>query len=262
MKLGQAARIAKGGDWVLSRYHEYAAHRDQLAEGQKIVEIMQLPRRREGTWSASGAGTCPRARQFTYLGMPQVRPDEKSMNIFANGDYVHLRHQAFGLVAGYVTAVEVPVSLPELSLSGTMDGVLINDAILEIKSINTRGFSQVTTFGVKPDHQMQVTAYMLAADRSTAHVIYEDKNTQQLKELVVHLQDELAEQVLAELTALNQATAAEQLLPMLKECRNEEGRFRWCPYAPICEYARWPREKSQAPRRLLLIRPTSSSAND
>lgn len=255
MKLGQAARVVRGENWYISRYNDYLYHRDKEAERDHIQDIMTRPPRiRAWSWSASAAGTCPRKRQFDYLGMPRLRPTEKGMNIFANGDYMHIRHQAFGLVAGYVDGIEVPVALPQYNLLGTMDGTLVNGNGLELKSINTRGFSEVMSFGPKPDHVMQMHSYMLASGLEAFHVVYEDKDKQHLKEILVRRDEKIINAVREELETLNEATNERRLLPMLQECINEKGAYNWCDYRAVCEGASWP-----ASRSVQLTLATSSS---
>lgn len=185
--------------------------------------------------------------------MPTRRPDDKTLNIFANGDYMHLRHQAFGMVAGYITATEVPVELGKYNLRGTMDGMLATGEGLELKSINSHGFSSVVTYGARNDHVRQMHAYMLAAGLEAFRIVYENKETQQLKEIFVPRDEKLIKSVILELEELNDMTEATTLLPMLQECRNGEGRFRTCEFRKICEEATWPSES----RRLILV--TSSS---
>lgn len=254
MKLGQAARTVRGENWYVRHYEDYLQHRNVEAERVMIMDIMKRPERIRGwSWSASSAGRCGRERQFTYLGFPQRRPDAKSMNIFANGDYMHIRHQAFGLVAGFITEVEVPVAIPGFNLIGTMDGILSNGRGLELKSINTRGFSEVTSFGAKRDHIFQMHAYMLATELDAFHAVYEDKNTQNVKEILVPRDEKIIKSVVEELEQLNEATNERRLLPMLQECRNGQGAFRWCSFREICEEAEWPSRSKPA------IRPTSSS---
>lgn len=241
MRLGKAMQIAQQKSWVVNNYLDYIQKRDIKAEADWIWKIQNRPERvREGSWSASSAGTCLRQRQFTFLGFPKKRIDDRTMNIFANGDFVHLRHQAAGLIHGYVTEVEVPVTVSAFNLRGTMDGVLSNGAIAEFKSINHFGFSQVQSFGAQEKHVKQVHSYMLASERESAHIVYEDKDTNTLKEFVVHRDETIVDGVVQDLEKLNEATENKKLLPMLPECRNFKGAYNYCPYAKICEDAEWP----------------------
>ncbi len=241
MKFGQAARMVRGENWLLSQYEAYTQNRDLNKEREAISELLSRPyRKRTESWSGSGANTCLRQRQLTYLGFPKARPDDKTMNIFANGDYVHIRHQAFGLAAGYIAAAEVSVTLPDYNMLGTMDGILANGCGLEIKSINSYGFSEVSTYGPKMDHRYQVQAYMLASGLEAFHFLYEDKNTNVCREFLERKDVMLQDHVKRDLEKLQKSTETHKLEPMLKECRNGEGKFRWCPFAEICEDATWP----------------------
>jgi hypothetical protein len=241
VKLGKAMQLAQQKSWVVNNYLDYIQHRNIKQEADWIWKIQNRPDRvREGSWSASAAGTCLRNRQFTFLGFPKKRVDDRTMNIFANGDFVHLRHQAAGLVHGYLTEVEVPVRVPALQLTGTMDGLLSNGAIAEFKSINHFGFSRVQSFGAQEKHIEQVHSYMLASERERAHIVYEDKDTNSLKEFVVSRDEKIIDKVKTDLETLNEATENKTLLPMLPECRNFRGAYNYCPYAQICENAEWP----------------------
>lgn len=242
MRLGQAAKLATGKTWLTERYYDYLQHRDLEAERDAIHRIMTRPARiRTNTWSASSSGGCGRARQFAFLGMPKKRIDEKTGNIFMNGDYVHLRHQAVGLVAGYLVAVEVAVEETSLSLTGTIDALTSHGALAEFKSINSYGFGNVMSFGVKQDHLKQMNAYFYAAGLERGHAVYENKDTNVIAEFIIQRDEHLIEEIVTELRELNEATAEKRLLPMLPECRKMQGMYNWCPFAPICDDAEWPK---------------------
>lgn len=245
MKFGELAQLANGDLWILPQYWQYLNHRDVLAEYRMLAGPMHRPERiRENNWSASSAGRCLREQQLTYLGFTKIQPDEKMGNIFANGDYVHLRHQAFGLVAGYITGVEVPVRLEEFKLRGTMDGILSNGQGLEIKSINPYGFDQVKAYGPKREHILQVHAYMLATDIEAFRFVYENKADNSCKEFLVEKDRSIIGQVEEQLHQLNTATEKRELLPMLQGCKNEEGSvFRQCPYRSVCPSAEYPAKR-------------------
>lgn len=240
MTLGNQIQIIRGNNWVIGQYEEYIQHRDLQAEREALHQILDIPLRvREGSWSASSQGKCMRMQQFVYLGKPARRPDDKLQNIFANGDFVHLRHQAFGTVAGYVTSAEVAAVNKQYQLRGTLDGILSNERGFEIKSINNYGFDTIKTFGVKPEHRYQVHAYMLLTGIDVFHVLYENKADNLMKEIVVTREPKIIDEIREELDTLNEATDAKRLLPMLQECKNLTGQFNRCPFAPICERAQW-----------------------
>lgn len=253
MKLGQAIKVAKGDLWVIPQYEEFVeSGRDLDRELSALQQIMvRPPRIRTETFSASGAGQCLRERLLGYYGYPKEKISTRTYNIFANGDYVHLRHQVAGIVMGYIDSAEVSVSKPEMRLTGTMDGLLTNNEILEIKSINSNGFSSVGSFGVRGDHLEQVHSYMYAADMDRARVVYECKNTQELKEFLVNRDESIIDKVVRDLTELNEHIENKTLPP----CDHRSKGCSSCRYKTVCQDAR---PVAYASSRLR-IRPRSST---
>lgn len=257
MRLGEAARLAKGENWYLSRYHDYLRNRQVDREGDVLKSIVDRPLRiREGGFSASSAGTCPRRQQFIYLGLKPKPFDQKIDNVLANGEYVHLRHQVFGLVAGYIEEVEVPVSIPDWNLRGTMDGVLCNGEGLEIKSINTHGYSGINTYGPKDPHLNQVNTYMWATGMKAFRIIYEDKGTNLTKEFKVERDEKIIDGIKRRTEQLLKATERNELIEMQSACVDpNSSEFRNCQFNHICEAQKWPSESRR------VIRVTSSTAD-
>lgn len=239
MRLGEIEKIASGDHWIIPRYNEVLREDPStVAQLRALAKIMDRPiRNRRGSFSASGAGGCLRARQFQFAGKEQIKPDEKALNIFENGDFFHLRMQVAGIIGGYLTGAEVGYRMPikgtGMELVGTLDGITSEDEIAEFKSINMNGFSQIKKFGPKRDHVYQVHAYMLLTGMRIARIVYENKNTQDLKEFYVEADDDTLLSVEMELDDLAHATEAKELLPMLEKCVTE-GVDKWCPYRKIC----------------------------
>lgn len=260
MKLGSIVKVSKGDWYIIPRYNEWVTEgRDLETEKRTLVDIMTRPKRvREGSFSASGAGQCLRRRQLAYLGYKQIRPNEQTMNIFANGDYVHLRHQVAGLMEGYLLGAEVSVAHEHFHLTGTMDGVVDDESIGEYKSINSRGFASVTAYGVKEDHDEQIHSYMIASDRTTARVVYENKDTQELKEFRVEQRPETTLKVIRDLEILNEARIDHELLPMQEDCAAGKGAIKTCPYATVCPLAKYASQRRKRSIRVLSSTPSAS----
>lgn len=262
MKFGDAMRMATSTDWIKPRYYEYLGKsRDVPAEQKFASTLLAQPERdRTKSWAASGAGKCLRSRQFSFLGLPAKAPDSHSSNIFLNGTWVHIRHQVVGMTAGYLKQVEVPLTIPEQRLRGTMDAIDSTGTPVEYKSINQNGFMTVRQFGVRSDHLAQIHAYMYAGSFEAARVVYENKNTNDLLEFLVPREDRVTAAVLADLDLLNMATDHGALLPMLDECTKKEGQYRWCPYASQCPTA-GPEVFSTESLARSVTPPTSSSGS-
>lgn len=251
-KFGQLARAADQNRRVLNLYDEYlVSKRDARKEAEVLAWILtkNLPedgnpnRDRTGYWSASAAGTCPRQQQFTYLGFPQKAVDVDSQNIFANGDFLHLRYQVAGIVAGWLTDVEVPLSLGGY-LRGTTDGILAWDEVLELKSINSRGFASVLDFGPKRLHKFQATAYMLCTGLKRTRFVYENKDRNTNAEFVFDLAPEWEQEVRQQWDEMNALVSAQELAPRLHDCINERGtEWKFCDYNHICAGAKFPKRR-------------------
>lgn len=111
----------------------------------------------------SSVGQCLRARYYTRTGAPcdPYSVDARTRRIFDNGTYVHERLQKYLKEAGILLVDEAPVINDEYCIQGHTDGILkLSDkelGILEIKSINSRNFSELKS--EKPEHKRQGLIY-------------------------------------------------------------------------------------------------------
>lgn len=254
-QFGNLTRAADSNRKVLDLYDEYLRHRDPKAEADQIrwISTKNADRDRVGTWSASSSGSCLRQQQLTFLGMPKGRPTPEQLNIFANGDYLHLRYQVAGLVAGWLSDAEVPLTLK--TVRGTADGILRWGEVLELKSINDYGFKNVLEFGPKTAHKRQATAYMIATGLPSTRFIYENKNTNANIEFYYERDEDMVVSVLDEWARLDTLAERRELAPMLEPCTRAEGfDYKYCPFNQICSEATWPA------RSLRIIRSGSDSS--
>jgi hypothetical protein len=269
MKLAQLLDAHKNELAITPRHERWLAQNPNATYSDDakafLAEELGKPQRdRTKSFSASGAGTCMRKRQFEFLGLPR-RPFRTSLiQVFHNGTYVHLRWQAAGLTEGWLKQAEVPVEAPHRLLKGTMDGVLFNDAGLEIKSINSNGFRNVMQHGGKREHLYQIASYVLADGPPNWVLLYEDKDTNEYKEINFTPPAELIIKVATEQDKLVDATMHEQLVEMKDECWAKKGtEYIQCQFRDICPLMKsWTQAKeagceSSEPRTLRL-RPTSS----
>lgn len=248
-KFGVLSALADEDRHLLNFYEAYiVGPRDMTKEAEALTYILTRneetlatgERDRTFTWSASASGSCLRRQQFTYLGKNGRANGVDSQNIFINGDFLHLRYQMVGLIQGWLKDVEVPLALPEYGVRGTMDGDL-GPGVLELKSINRRGFARVSTFGPDAEHKRQATSYMLATGYDFTRFIYESKDDNARAEFLYKFDQETADDVIREWNLLNELKDSKKLYPMQRECLQEKGDYRRCPFAKVCEGAKWPR---------------------
>lgn len=243
VKFGELAKKTKA-ELVVSRRHEEWLSKNSnpwysekaLDFGRKQLFEQGNPRKRQGTVSASSLGSCMRKQVFTYLGWLELAPSSKAAQIFHNGTFMHIRWQMAGLTEGWLVKAEVPVPRPNtLRLSGTQDGIAYDGSVVELKSINSYGFSGVNTFGPKSEHLLQAGAYMLTTGAKQTVFIYENKDTQEYKEIVTPLDDDMIENVTLRANALWEHIDNQTLPEPLSKCIDKEGwEYNSCPFRDRC----------------------------
>lgn len=117
--------------------------------------------------SPSQAGVCQRANYYARMGYQSDGSIEpRTRRIFNNGDGVHDRLQTYLENAGVCLMREVPVLYDPLVIQGHTDGIIRISkdeiGILEIKSINSNGFSNLKE--PKPEHKLQAMIYLYCCE--------------------------------------------------------------------------------------------------
>lgn len=113
--------------------------------------------------SPSQAGRCMRANFWMRTGQADKSViDARTQRIFDNGTGMHERIQAYLKAEGCLIFDEIPLIDAELNIQGHTDGLLklntYDYAILELKSINSNGFSKLKD--AKEEHKLQAMIYL------------------------------------------------------------------------------------------------------
>ena len=241
MKFGKLAELNNTGLVVTPKHEAWVRSVQEIVLSDEAITFTaeQLraqanPRKREGSFSASSLGSCLRSQQFTFHGVEKPKIDSKSAGIFQNGTYMHLRWQAEGLTAHWLTAAEVPVPPNPYQLSGTMDGTIEDDGVLELKSANDRSFSSMLAFGPTNKYKLQGAAYLLASNRRYVSFLIENKNTQEYMERVLTRNDLPLKEAEERAQTLWHAEDSQHLLPVLDSVYEGKGECAWCPFKEKC----------------------------
>lgn len=240
MKFSQLIKHEKPELEISSRHESWLFENGNPEYSPEAIRFLNeqmraTPRDRRGTVSASSLGSCRRRQIFTFLGMAQLPPSPRTASIFQNGTFTHLRWQMAGLTEGWLSEAEIPIGENKLNLSGTMDGISDSDSVVEFKSINSYGYRGVMQFGVKHEHKMQVGTYMVATGRDKSLVVYENKDTQEFVELVVHLDQEIVDEVAASTETIWGYIEKSELPEPMPKCEERTGvMFNNCPYRGVC----------------------------
>jgi len=130
-------------------------------------------------------GKCQRAVYFSMKGYPKKEIEPKILRVFDRGDIIHQRLMSdfYGIPEIKVTASEIDIPTRDL-FHGRADAIISIENklyVVDIKSSNDFKFQKL---GI-PDlaHIKQIQLYMHYFEISQGILIYENKNTQDLKEL-------------------------------------------------------------------------------
>lgn len=256
MKFGELMKVHKP-DLVISKRYDAWVQRNSnpvyseeaLTFGREQLAAQASPRDRRGTVSASSSGKCMRRQQFTYLGMPEMAFSAKTSAILQNGTFMHIRWQMAGLTEGFLVEAEVPVPKNNsLRLSGTMDGIAYDGSIVEFKSANSGSFGRVVTFN-EPlhGHDIQLGTYMMVTGAEKGCLVYENKDTQEYKEIVITADEVQTVMIERKLEAMWQQITIEQLAEPLSAAYENKAPCSTCPFRDNCLKAKsWDHAKEIA----------------
>jgi hypothetical protein len=240
----QIAAVQKGlpitvmhEEWMTANPEPHYSKAAQEFAATQLAGKSGSQRLRKRMFRASSAGQCTRRQVLAMAGVPKmekITPDLAA--IFATGHFIHLKWQMQGLTAGWLKVAEVPVDRDDLRAGGTMDGICHDDGGFELKSINSRGFGSVNTYGPKDMHDFQVHHYMYLGGLDHFSIVYENKDTQEWREFLVPRNEKTIRDVRESIERLNEYLDNKKLPPVLPECAamSPVGPFRNCPFKDSC----------------------------
>jgi len=155
---------------------------------------------------------CLRYLYYSYFGIPQEF-DPKTLRVFDNGHHVHERLQDYLEKAGVLVEREVSVCDDEYQIYGRCDGIVqLNGkrGVIEIKSISSSGFNDELP---KPAHLNQLMMYVHLLGLNGGVILYENKNSQELKEFYFPLDKGVVERILNKIQCVLGFISKKQLPP-------------------------------------------------
>jgi CRISPR/Cas system-associated exonuclease Cas4 (RecB family) len=191
------------------------------------------------------AGKCPRVVYFSMRGYPKKEKEARVLRIFDRGDIIHQRlmNTFYGIPEIRVTASEVDMPSKEL-FHGRADLIISVDNklyVVDIKSSSDFKFQKLE----EPElaHKKQIQLYMHYFKIPQGILIYENKNTQDLKEFGVKYDAAFCKKIISDFETLRYQVENEIVPPIpaeLKEGREAfsrgEGKFPWeCEYCDFRE---------------------------
>lgn len=106
--------------------------------------------------------------------------------------------------------------------------------IVELKSISESGFNWIKKRGAKDNHIKQLQLYMYLTGIRMGMLLYENKNTQEMKEFFIEYDEKIAQEVVDQIIFVNKCVDENTLPP--KEFDRTDFDCRYCDFKNIC----WP----------------------
>jgi len=178
------------------------------------------------------AGKCPRAVYFQFKKVPKKPMDARVLRVFESGDHTHLRIISSLFALGLVKATEIDIPNKEI-VHGRADVIITVDGepmIVEIKSINSASFARLEA--PEPDHYKQLQLYLHFFNLKKGIVLYENKNTQELKEFAVDYDEKTVKECIEKFHILL-AQIKSDTIPSVNDVN--QWRCSYCPYAEECK---------------------------
>lgn len=183
-------------DWLVKNANKVDKYNEEEFEVLKDLMIRGAVRNMK-MFSPSGATNCRRRQVIDKMGFkPLLIKDPKLLRIFSDGTWRHLRWQMLFYKMGIAESMEVFASIGgEGSYGGSYD-VICNlkmrlknktqQVLVDIKGTNASRFNDIKFTG-KPiySNKVQVVIYMYLNDIDVGIIWYENKNTQDLCEVVI-----------------------------------------------------------------------------
>lgn len=181
----------------------------------------------------SDVGKCPRALYLNFKDAPREKPAPRVLRIFEEGEHTHRRLLSVLYSLGIVQASEVHTPPSEL-IHGRADAIVTLDDepyIVEFKSSNSWKFKNLDE--PRRDHMDQTQLYMHFFNIEKGIILYENKNTQHLKEFVFDYNKKRAEELLESFKCLKEQIDKD-VLPEIPD-DIPKWRCRYCDYRLECK---------------------------
>jgi len=183
----------------------------------------------------SGIYGCGRVALYRNLGIFLDNITPRLSRIFGNGDGMHDRWKGYCKAIHIATDkdIEVEVFDPVRNIKGSVDIIPKVDGvrwIVDFKSMNHDKFEKLK----EPEEKdiWQITLYMDITKIPRGLLLYEDKNTQAVKEFKVKLDKEIVSKIDEKIAMIRKHMKKGTLCP--RECKPGSYGERFCAYSSFC----------------------------
>lgn len=146
----------------------------------------------------SELGKSKKAIYESMKNLKKEKYDPRVKRIFDNGDYMHARYFKYFAEMGILIAAEV-VAVENDLFHGRLDAIITDgeqNYILDLKSCSNWTFRKLTD--ATPEHKLQLQFYLYYRKIQKGMVLYENKDTQEIKIFEIELDIPLVEKTIEE----------------------------------------------------------------
>lgn len=203
---------------------------------QFYLDRVKNKKKRGDYFYITDAGKCPRQLYFQFKGVPKKELEPRILRIFDHGDYTHMRIMSILFALGIVRAAEIKIPAEEI-ISGRADAIIGFEGkpyVLDIKSIASFGFQKLNE--PKDEHIKQLQLYLHYFKIPQGILLYENKDTQELKEFLIRYDPKLVQGLLEEFEALREQIKKD-IIPMIPAKLGGWPRWpcQYCEYLDLCK---------------------------
>lgn len=183
----------------------------------------------------SGAGTCPRALQFSMNALLHETFSPTFQRMLDNGNSAHTRYSEYFKSTGRLLEEEksFKLNIDSILISGRVDFIITGEnaepLIVELKTVNVRIFKTICNRPL-PNHFLQWNIYSKALEIKNGIILYECKDNQQLKPIDVTFDEEIFNNCIKEFTMIYNCTKEGVLVPIPAICPNP----KYCSALGLC----------------------------
>lgn len=211
-----------------------------------FTDLTERPRP-PGRISPSSVGGCQKRAAFKFLGakgFTKIDPDLQL--IFDDGNWRHLKwgwtfldmEAVLGKEKFEVVSLEEDVSYRPLYVAGSLDAVVNIGGkkwVVDFKGANLFSWNETYMKNEpKVDHIWQLILYMKARRVRRGMLVYENKNSQEIKVYVVEFNDDDWEEVTRWIKPVIKKLKDKRLPQMDHECTKGSRMEQQCPYSKWC----------------------------
>lgn len=184
------------------------------------------------------AGKCSRQIFFKFKNVPREEMEARVLRMFDHGDSIHqlIMRPLFSIKEVRVVASEVDIPPTEL-IRGRADAIISDGKelyVLDIKSMNSMVFKNLVE--PKEENIDQIQLYLHFFKVPKGILLYINKDTQELKEFLVHYDEERVKSLLRDLSNLKVKIDSD-IVPSRIAGWPNDWQCQYCQFKEICSLA-------------------------